>query len=497
MIVKFLGAISGGFISGILIHSIFYQTAISSTLIIALVTIGIICLLIFRNKKILLLSIFMLGVAFGLLRFAVQIDEQSSTVLDIFADKEQVVELHGKIINDPIRYISYTELVVDIDYIASDFSEPLPIKTRVLVKTDIYSDYEYGQKILVAGKPEKPGSFATETGRIFDYQSYLAKDQIFYTMSFADSEILDSGDSSIQRSLFRLKHFFLDRIYRLIREPESGLLTGILFGEKSGLGNDWEGKFRIVGLMHIIVLSGYNVSLVIQLMLKTLIVLPLRIRALLAILGIAGFALLVGAGPTVIRASVMAVFIVIAEMMSVKYNITRALYVAGVVMILINPRILYFDISFQLSFLATYGLIVLTPWLTEKFKFLPHIFAIRESAVATIAAQIMVLPILLYHIGEFSVISPVVNVLVLFAVPYAMFFGFITALIGPVVGILGQALGLITTYLLQYQLWIVDIFAGFQYSSIHVPVFHWMFVIMAYVGIYFWVKKTSLSMKER
>jgi competence protein ComEC len=442
-------------------------------------------LLIVRSNKIILVSIFFLGCAFGLLRFTVQIDEQASTVLDIFAHEQEAISIHGEIMSDPIKYLSYTEMILDVDYLSSNFIEPFPVETRVLVKTDIYSNYEYGQKILVSGKIEKPTSFITDTNRVFDYQAYLAKDQIYYTMSFAEAEILGIGNPSIKRSLFQLKHFFLDRIYRLIPEPESGLLSGILFGEKSGLDDDWEDKFRIVGLMHIVVLSGYNVSLVIQLILKTLTFLPLRIRSLLAIVGIICFALLVGAGPTVIRASVMALFIVLAQMISVKYNITRALSIAGIIMILINPRILYFDISFQLSFLATYGLIVLTPWLSQKFKFLPHMFAIRESAIATIAAQIMVLPILIYHIGEFSLISPIVNILVLFAVPYAMFFGFITALVGPWVSVLGISLGVITTYLLRYQLWIVDLFSRVPFASIEIPKFHWLLVVVMY-GVIFW-----------
>lgn len=495
MIVKFLGSLSIGFLAGVLLHSLLDTTPFSLGFIITLIVVGVIFCTIFPYKKIVIIGVFIIGTAFGVLRFSVHINEQASTSLDLFAENETHISLYGEIINDPIHYLSYTELVVQIHYLSSEFMSPVPLDTRILVKTDIYSDYEYGQKILISGVVEKPTSFVTETNREFDYQSYLAKDQVFYTMRFAETKILNAGTATIQRSLYRLKHFFLERSYRLIPEPESGLLAGILFGEKNGLSDEGKEKFRIVGLMHIVVLSGYNVSLVIQLMLKTLIFLPIRIRALFALLGIISFALLVGAGPTVIRASVMAMFIVVAEMMSVQYRITRALYIAGYIMVLMNPRILYFDISFQLSFLATYGLIVLTPWLQSKLSFLPKIFAIQESAIATIAAQIMVLPLLLYQIGEFSLVSPLVNILVLFAVPYAMFFGFIASIIGNVLAPIGMILGLITTYLLRYQLVVVDFFAYFSFSSITVPAFHWVFMLFGYIGIYFWIRNTSTYME--
>jgi len=443
------------------------------------------------KKWIIYIGISIVGCAFGLLRFSVAINTTGQYQLDLFAANAENILVHGTIIDEPIKKKSYNQFTLKADNLITHGKEVLDIDTSILIKTDTYTDYEYGQEVIVQGVVQKPEAFLTENDRIFDYESYLAKDEIFYTMSFAEASIFEPGSPSLQRSLYRLKNNFLNSIYRFIPEPESGLLSGILFGQKSALGEDLEDKFRIVGLMHIVVLSGYNVSLVIQVFMKILHFLPRSVRAIGAVLSICGFALLVGAGPTVIRASIMAVFIVLADIVYARYNITRALFIAGIIMIIWNPMILYFDISFQLSFLATYGLIQCAPYLEKKFSFLPKFLSIRSSATATIAAQIMVLPLLIYSIGEFSLISPIVNVLVLFAVPVAMLMGFITAIVGIGLPIVAPIFAIITTLLLKYQLWIVDVFARIPFSYIKIPAFHWVFMIIMYLGIFWWIHQIS------
>lgn len=486
MLVKFLSSLSIGFLFGVFIHSVFFSTPLT------IVPLGIILgialgLLLFKNHYIILISIFLVGVVFGLLRFGSIIDAQRQQILDVFWYKNVSIQLQGTIDSEPIATPAYTQFTVATDTITARNNESLAVDTGILVTTDNYTDYEYGQIVNIQGKINKPESFITDTDRIFDYQSYLSKDNIYYIMRFAETSIVNNGKQSIQRRLYSLKQKFLYQMYRYIPEPESGLLAGILFGQKSALGDEWEETFRVVGLMHIVVLSGYNVSLVIQIFTKTLRFLPRGIRSLLAVLGIAAFALLVGAGPTVIRASIMAVFIVLADVLGARYHITRALFFAGLVMVVWNPMILYFDISFQLSFLATYGLIAVSPMVERWLQRLPTIFAIRDSAVATISAQIMVVPIILYTIGEFSLISPVVNVLVLFAVPWVMLFGFITAVLGIAIPLFTPLLAFITTYLLKYQLWVADVFASIPFANITVPPFHILLVIGMYLFIFWWI----------
>jgi competence protein ComEC len=495
--VKFLGSLSVGFLVGVLTHSIFFSVPILNMNILIIIGLGLFTSLIFSNTKVILVGVFIIGAGLGVLRFSSQINIEESTLFDVFVIEHESLTIHGIISSEPIKHVSYTQFVLSTDQLITHAEKTLSAKTQILIKTDNYTDYEYGQEVVVQSVLEKPTSFITDSQRTFDYEAYLAKDTIYYIMSYADAVIFEEGEKSLQRSLYSLKHNFLDQIYRFIPEPESGLLAGILFGQKSGLDDELEDKFRIVGLMHIVVLSGYNVSLVIQIFTKLLAFLPRKLRAILAVLAIAGFALLVGAGPTVIRASIMAVFIVLADVLGARYNIARALFIAGLMMVIWNPMILYFDISFQLSFLATYGLITVSPIVGRWFKKLPTVFAIRESAVATVSAQIMVLPLIIYTIGEFSLISPLVNVLVLFSVPVAMLSGFVTAVLGMTLSWMAPFAGFITTYLLKYQLWIVDVFANLSFSNINIPPFHWSLMVVLYVGIFWWIKNTYSSEDQK
>jgi competence protein ComEC len=429
-----------------------------------------------------------MGLAAGITHYSFTINIEFKTILDVFVEQSESITLEGYVLSYPIDNDSFVSFFMDVEGLVIS-GETIAVNTKVQVKTDTYSNYEYGMFIRTKGQLQKPEPFETDTGRIFDYDRYLEKDGVYYILPYAQTIIIDQGKNSIVRSLYAFKKKFINTLYRIIPAPESGLLAGILFGERSALSDTLEDQFRTVGLMHIVVLSGYNVSIIIKVVMKFLIFLPKHIRALFAVLGIITFALLVGAGPTVIRASIMAVFIVLADILSRRYIVERGLFVAGIIMVIINPKILLFDISFQLSFLATYGLIVFSPWLEKSFQRLPKIFAIRDSAVATIAAQIMVAPLIIFTIGEFSLISPVVNVLVLFAVPYAMGFGFIASSLYLLIPVFAQPFSLITLYLLEYQLWIVEIFSNIPFAKISFPHFHFSLMIIAYVGIWYWIRK--------
>jgi len=240
-------------------------------------------------------------------------------------------------------------------------------------------------------------------------------------------------------------------------------------------------QFRAVGLTHIVVLSGYNVSLVIQLFLIVLGFLPIRLRSTLAFLGIITFALLVGAGPTVVRASIMASLLVLSGLVHREYDVIRALIFAGVIMVSLNPYILLFDISFQLSFLATFSLIYVSPLIERYFQIVPNILEFRSSLVATISAQIFVLPLIFYQIGEFSVISIVVNTIVLFAVPFAMLFGAISSILSP--GFILEICIFITFVFLEYIVKLVSYFS--RYPLVHIPPFHISVLILIYLILFF------------
>lgn len=172
------------------------------------------------------------------------------------------------------------------------------------------------------------------------------------------------------------------------------------------------------------VLSGYNVTIISEFIMGMLSFLPKMIGTSLGALSIILFAIMVGGSATIIRASIMALLVLLARVTGRVSDMTRALFLAGFVMVLHNPQIVVFDPSFQLSFMATLGLISLSPKLNSIFKFVPTKFYLRETVSATISTQIFVLPLLLYMMGELSLVAVFVNLLVLMFIPLTMLFGF-------------------------------------------------------------------------
>lgn len=371
------------------------------------------------------------------------------------------VELAGVVTSEPERREQTVQFFVQTE---SD---------KVLVSTDRLATVSYGEVIQVIGKLERPESFTTEFGRTFNYPGYLKAKGVEYRISFAEVEVAGSGAGNpIISTLLDVKQTFLSYLQRAIPEPAASLGSGLLLGVRSALGDDIEDDFRRSGIIHIVVLSGYNVMLVVAFILFCLsYVLPLRWRLLTAVIAIVAFALVVGLSATVVRASVMASLVLLAQFLGRTYNVLRALLFAGAVMIVVNPYLLIYDIGFQLSFMATLGLVLLLPHfestVIEKGKNL----GVREFFLSTLATQIAVLPLLMYHIGQVSLIALAVNVLVLPVVPVAMLLTFCTGLLGYVSVSLGGLVGYVATLSLQYILAVASWFADLPLAAIEVPPF--------------------------
>ena len=383
------------------------------------------------------------------------------------------VELTGVVVAEPEQTAKSTRIVVEV----SD--------ERILVSTDRYADIGYGDEISFAGKLQKPESFETEFGRTFNYPGYLAVRDIFYTVSFAQVEVIDTNQGYyLLEKLFTLKSKFLASMQTYVPEPEVGLGAGLLLGVKSGLGDELEDDFRTTGIIHIVVLSGANIMLVVIFVMYLLaLILPVRPRAVAGIVAIVLFALLVGLSATVVRASIMAALILCALLFGRRYDIMRALCLAGLCMVMINPLILVYDVGFQLSFLATLGLIVVAPQFETMLAGVSSWFRLKEFFVATMATQIMILPLLLFQIGQFSVVAVVVNMLVLPMVPFAMLFSFLTGLVGFVLPALAALVGVVAYGFLAYLILLATWFADIPFAAFVVPAFPFPVMVILYIGI--------------
>lgn len=416
----------------------------------------------------LIVPIFLLAVALGVLRF--DLADTKDDLIYLQNLESQTVSIEGVITDEPKEKDKITTFVVSV--ITEDNR-----KHNILVLTKPYVKYDYGDRVSVYGRLEKIKNFSSD----FDYVAYLAKDEIYYQFLNPQINLISKGEGSyLQEKLFAFKNSFLDKINLVIREPESSLLGGIILGAKSSLDKDLTEEFRRVGLIHIVALSGYNVTVVADNLMRMVWFLPLTIRLAVGSLVIILFALMTGGGSTVVRASVMVLLAMLARATGRIYLVGFALLIAGTMMVLYNPKILVFDISFQLSFLATAGLIFFTPILEKYFKFIPEKFGLRGLLVATLSAQLAVWPFILYKMGSFSVVSIPANLLVGPVIPAVMFFGFITGLAGFFNYYLSLVFSYVAYLILFYIITVTEFFSSFSFASIETSSFPLVVTILIY-----------------
>ncbi|MFA6565540.1 MAG: ComEC/Rec2 family competence protein, partial [Candidatus Paceibacterota bacterium] len=156
------------------------------------------------------------------------------------------------------------------------------------------------------------------------------------------------------------------------------------------------------------------------------------------------------------------------------------LFVAAFFMILWSPLSLLHDPSFQLSFLATLGLLSLGPELSRRLSFVTKKFGLRETLSATLSTQVFVLPLLLYETGLLSLVAIPVNLLVLPLLPFAMFLGSLASLLGFITPF-GIFFGFPVFLLLSFVFLVSSFFAGLPHSSFSIPPFS----ISVLVAVYF------------
>lgn len=472
-----------GFIIGVFCASI-WSIGISGVIWVGVVGLSFLLSGIFLKKERIIslsIAIFFLAGSAGILRFYMKDTHEPKHTLDNFVGEE--VSIEGVIQTEVENRESNQRIILTgekLSYLGNDY----PIDQKILVTTDFFPEYFYGDRIIASGKIKTPENFTTDIGKTFDYKDYLMKDSIYYTMSFADAQFINDGEGGFVKSrILSLKKHFLENIERVIPAPASGLMAGLLLGVKGSLGDKLHQAFIDTGLVHIIVLSGYNVTIIAEAVIKTLAFASVTAGIYAGAVFIFLFAIMTGGGATIIRASIMALLALLARITGRGYEITRALLVAGVVMVFQNPYVLVFDISFQLSFLATLGLIYVTPVFEKWFQKLPTVFAIREITSATFATQAFVLPFLLYKIGNLSVIAPITNVLVLSFVPATMFYGFLTGLVGFVSTVLSMPFGFIAFALLKYEITVVTLFARLPFASFTISRFPLIAMIICYIAI--------------
>ncbi|MES2087731.1 MAG: ComEC/Rec2 family competence protein [Patescibacteria group bacterium] len=493
---KILAICIGGFITGVLVRS-FVDFSIYFSCFFLVIGLALFLQAKFENGQSgfrrFSLGLFILATGLGMLRFDVSEFKTTNPILENHLSER--VTLTGTIVDEPDERADSNRLTVKLEnFLTGDVATP--IFSKALLVADLYPQFQYGDAVEFSGQLEKPKNFADPSGKIFDYQNYLAKEGIYYQVNRPKITLIKSDQGNfVVSKLFDLKHAFLNQISKLIPEPDASLLGGLVVGAKHALGQNLLDDFRRAGVIHIVVLSGYNITIVAESIIGFFSFLPKYLGQSFGALGIILFAIMTGGSATVVRSSLMALLVIVARTTGRQYNITRALLFAGLFMVFQNPKILVFDSSFQLSFASTLALIYVSPIFEKRFLFVTEKFGLRAILVSTLSTQIFVLPMLLYKMGQLSLVALPVNILILSAIPATMLFGFLAGVIGFISSVLAFPFATVAYGLLEYELRVVEFFAHLPFSSVAIAGFPLWLAVFAYLvylwGIVFLSKKTT------
>jgi len=387
-------------------------------------------------------------------------------VLAAYAGKRVTVE--GVIVRDP--EVRETSIRLNV---APGRVNGVPVvdSKNIIVSVDRFVEARYGDRVTARGVLKTPEVFDTDSGRTFNYPSFLWAHGVSHTMSFAEISITEhNAGNPLVASLLSIKHALVTGIERALPEPYAALAEGLLLGEKQSLGKRLYDAFVASGVVHIIVLSGYNVSLVIESVLfVALRVLPRLLGYALAAVFVVGFAVATGGSETTVRATIMALLMMVARVLHRPALALRGLLIAAALMALVNPFLVLYDLSFQLSVVATLGLILFSSGIARRIPFVSERLGFREIVATTLATQVTVLPLLILSLGTVSLVFLPANALVLPAVPLAMLLSFIAALVALVLPFAGIVAALPAYLVLSYIVSIPEFFGTLPFSAITIP----------------------------
>src|SRR3989344_2309169 len=387
----------------------------------------------------------------------------------------QKIEFKGIVIDYPQRG-DFQKFTIQLQY---------PYSGKILVKLKSYPSFNYGDLIAFQGIIEKPFSD--------DYASYLAKDGIFGINDFPKTKFLAENQASkIKFSLLKLKESVVANFQKVLEPQKAAFLGGIVLGERGEFSKEFKEKMNKSGTSHLVALSGYNITIVaygIGIFLGWF--LRRKTAFYFSVMAIAAFVLMTGAEASAIRAAIMGIIILLAQQIGKIHSTRNAVAVAGLIMVLINPKVLRFDLGFQLSFAALLGIVYLAPAIQKFFKMKEEkgFLSWRENLLTTASAQLAVMPLLLINSGGFSPVSIVGDILILETIPLIMFFGFLLGATGFLFLPLAIVFGWFINLFLSYDLKIINVFSDFPWLTIEMGIFSALTYYSAIVAFIFYNNK--------
>ena len=410
---------------------------------------------------------------------------------DAFA-RPRVME--GVIVRYPILRQGSARYVVQIDTIWEGHAQK-PVQGLALVTSDDTS-FTYGDRVQVRGVPRWPPTYDD-----FNYRRYLARQGIHTLIRHGQLHLLAHNQASPwPTAIYAVRTWASRQLNTLMPQPYAALANGMILGIESGIPDALYDDFNRTGTSHVIVISGSNIALVSGLLWLILSQIWRHRRGvvvLLTLVGIVVYVVLVGADPAVTRAGIMGGLLVVGMALGRQSMAIVSLFLAGIAMLLGNPLILW-DVGFELSFMATLGLILLSgPWLQAWHQhtqtWMPSLARrwLGEGLIVTLAAQTTTLPLLVIYFGRLSLLSLAANILILPVQPLILIAGGAAIPLAEVFFPLGQLMVLPALGSLMWTVWVVESMASVPWATVTVGPslrpWAWAYLGLVLIGLIWWL----------
>jgi len=359
--------------------------------------------------------------------------------LSYFNDKNQEIKIIG-IVNRIEQREKNNHLIIRVEKIQTQREEWQKIKGKVLVFVPRLLEVNYGDKVNLNGRLESPQPING-----FNWPMHLANEGIYSVMFRPWITIIEKNHGTfIMSQLYFLNSYFQEKINRFLPHPESAILSGMLLGNRGEITDEINDSFFQTGIGHILSISGLHITLISIIIFWIILSLGLwRKQAfILTSLFLIFYILMIGAPPPAIRAGIMGFLFLLAQYFGRGYYFQNAIMIAGTGILIFNPLSLFYDISFQLSFISILAMFLLFPILQYfayeklglkiKIEKKPLLSFFLNTFLISLAILLFLGPLTVYYFDNFPFISPLANFL---AIPFSsliLFFGIIFLLISVV-----------------------------------------------------------------
>lgn len=329
-------------------------------------------------------------------------------------------------------------------------------------------NYIYAEGTFLKGRERRnPGEF--------DYNKYLNSKSIpgILVCNEDDSiSILINKNSLIPSVLFETRKIIDERIHELFEPETAGLLRGLLLADRSEIDFELKTQFINSGVIHVLAVSGLHVGYILLIFFFLFGRFNIYLRTILIVCGLLSFMFITGVPPSVFRATMMAIIILIAFLSNRSTNLINSISLAALIILLVDPGEIY-NPGFQLSFSAVLSIAVIYPIIEKQINQLKisnkFVRGIILFIGVSISAQIGTMPFTLAYFGKLSVVAVFANLVVIPLIGIVIALAFTTLFVSLISIVIASYFAVINDLIVSFLFSIVKFTGSFQYSFIWIP----------------------------